>query len=62
MTVVFDNFDNIITHHSFNAHVVLEDYSPIEKGLCFEIETHERARLKELEDELKKVKMVNKWL
>lgn len=52
----------IIADHSFNPQMVLGDYLPIEKRLCFEIETYERARLKELEDELMMVKKVNKQL
>ena len=51
----------IIVHHNFNPDMVL-DYLPIEKGLCFEIETYEKAKLKELEDELKKVKRINQQL
>lgn len=46
----------IIVHQHFNPQMVLEDYLPVEKGLCFEIETYEKTRLRQLEDDLKEMK------
>ena len=46
----------IIIHHNFNPQLLLKGYMPIEKEYCYEIESIEKARLNELEKELKEVK------
>lgn len=46
----------IVTHSLFCPQVILENYSPVSKGYCFNVETALSVRLRELEKELKRMK------